>query len=108
MKRLLLPLWLLFAAGCYAAPVVVAGSEIPPGEAQRIAFHHARSRGYNPVGVRYIRRTSRAWDVLVELGPPACGLDRIHVGRWDGRVYGSHPAVYACGYYYAEPPPPIY
>ncbi len=108
MRRMLLPLCLLVAAGCYSAPVVVAGRELPRGEAQRIAFHHARAQGLNPIGVRYVHIVGRAWDVLLELGPPSCGLDRIHIGRFDGRVYGSRPAVYACGYFYAEPPPPVY
>jgi hypothetical protein len=108
MKRLLLPLWLSLAAGCYVAPVYGAGGEIPPGEAERIAMNHARRQGLNPIGVRNIRRERRAWNVMLELGAPSCGLDRVHVGRWDGRVYGSRPAIYACGYYYAEPPPPVY
>ncbi len=110
MKRLF-PLVFLLAACAPVVfvprPVVVA---IPPGEAVRIAMNFARQQGLNPLGVRWDRLDGggRFWDILLTLGPPSCGVDRIHVGHWDGRVYGSRPAIYACGAYYPEPLPPTY
>lgn len=111
MKRLLLPFIFVLALGCYPAYYVPPGAvAVPPGEAERIAMNFSRSQGFNPIGVRWIRLRGdgRVWDVMLTLGGPQCGVERVHVGHWDGRVYGARPAIYACGYYYAEPPPPAY
>ncbi len=113
MKRLLLSSFLLLAS-CYARPIYyapVGAVAVPPGEAERIAMNFARSQGLNPIGIQniHLERAGQVWDVLVRLGLPRCGYDRIHVGHWDGgRVWRSNPAIYACGYTYAVPPPLIY
>ncbi len=108
---------LFLAAGCVVRPVVVAPAPyvavvpaVPAGRAASIAVRFTAAQGYRPAGVRDVRleRGGRVWDVLVRMGPPACGWNRVIVNAFNGFVIASRPVVFACGYLGPPPGAPVY
>ncbi len=109
---------LCLGASCVPAPLYVAPAPvyaavvpaIPRPRAMNIALRFTAQQGYRPLAVReaFLDRGGRVWNVLVELGPPTCGWNRVILNAFNGVVLATRPAVYACGYLAAPPPAPVY
>ena len=95
-------LGLVAAAGCYT-PYVATAVPMPQQEAVDISYRFSESQGYKPTGVRgaSYHADNGTWRVNLGLGPPSCGVMKIRLNAFNGRVIEYTPKLHPC-----EAPPP--
>jgi hypothetical protein len=72
-------------------------------EAVNRSYRFAESQGYRPAGVRSstYHPNHGVWRVNLALGPPSCGVMKIEMNAFDGRVIQYDPKLHPCN----APPP---
>jgi hypothetical protein len=102
LVRLNLVVLLVASAGCYAEYVAPA-APMPEQEAVNLSYRFSESQGYRPVGVRgaSYHPEHGVWRVNVALGPPSCGVMKVVLNAFNGRVLEYSPNLHPC-----EAPPP--
>ena len=105
MRRLAYVAAAAVGLGVAACAVYVRPSGISDQRAIEIAYEFTRSRGLNPSGTQYASYSPGRgfWRVSLWLGPPSCGVARMHVDAFNQNVFDFHPILRPCG----GPPPVI-
>jgi hypothetical protein len=97
---------LIASSGCYHyVPPPPPPQPISQEEAVNRSYRFAESQGYRPVGVRNSSyHPDRAvWRVNVGLGAPSCGVMKVELNAFDGRVLKYDPKLHPC----SAPPPKL-
>jgi hypothetical protein len=74
-------------------------------EAVNRSYRFAESQGYHPSGVRNASYHPEhgVWRINVGLGPPSCGVMKVALNAFDGRILEYNPKLHPC-----TPPPAKY
>jgi hypothetical protein len=94
---------ILASAGCYH--YTPPPQPISQDEAINRSYRFAESQGFRPAGVRSrsFHPNSGLWRVNLALGPPSCGVMKIEMDAYNGRVIKYEPKLHPC----SAPPPQL-